>query len=353
MISLMNFTGIVVGLFLGIHFLFLDFRNNWANLYLGVFFLITGFSIAGSEELVLEALAEPYHWLFVCCSPFLVAPVLLKYAVNLTQSQSKIGALSNWIWLPAGLDIALNLIFFGNEMVATWTILLSSIFSLWVYAMILMELRKHAQTILNLFSTLEDKRLHWLRLLVMVNVGFSLLWLVDDGVQMIAEGNVLSMALSEFSTVATLITVLWMGFAGLRQPLIYPQTEEVSVFPEVLQVVQSEIANQYQDIVAQIEERKLYLDRELSLSGLGGLLGLKSKELSQIINQGSGENFYHFINRFRVAHFKAALHDQAHESMSFEGLSYEAGFKSKSTFYAAFKKMEEKTPKQYLKALNE
>ena len=74
------------------------------------------------------------------------------------------------------------------------------------------------------------------------------------------------------------------------------------------------------------------------------MLNVRPRELSRLINQVDNNNFYHFINALRIQHFKALQADSANRHLSIVGLAREAGFKSKSTFYAAFKKLEGTTP---------
>jgi len=69
--------------------------------------------------------------------------------------------------------------------------------------------------------------------------------------------------------------------------------------------------------------------------------------LSTIINQEAKTNFYNYINQFRVKEFKRLLQTPKAQQYSILGLAKEAGFNSKSTFYAAFKGIEGMAPKEY------
>jgi YesN/AraC family two-component response regulator len=66
--------------------------------------------------------------------------------------------------------------------------------------------------------------------------------------------------------------------------------------------------------------------------------------LSHIINTESEKNFNDFLNEFRIDHFKKLLEN---DQFSIEGMAYESGFKSKTSFYRAFKKSTGQTPLQY------
>lgn len=346
--SILNFVSIVIGAFLGLHFAFLSTRKNKTNLFLGIFLLLTAISVAAAEGEAMGWAEHPMFRLFGLCSPYLFVPILFYYALGITNSLRTKAKQYAWIFIPAGLDILIHLIFFEQDGVREVMGLLSSPFSLYIFFLLMRELRKHNEHILNIFSSIEDKQLRWLRILVSIHIGFSILWLIDDSLGLILGDNPISTFLAGVSLVATLGTILWIGFAGLRQDLIF---EEDSELPEVEPISESEpteiITQRFAAIVEQIESENLYLDRDLSLSGLALKLEMKNKELSHLINQGYGENFYQFINHFRVQYFKQIQEDPAFQNRSIEGLALEAGFKSKSTFYAAFKKVEGMTPKQY------
>jgi AraC-like DNA-binding protein len=59
------------------------------------------------------------------------------------------------------------------------------------------------------------------------------------------------------------------------------------------------------------------------------------------------QNFFDFINFYRVQEVKTRLNDPAEKHLTFVALAQEAGFNSKSAFYAAFKKHTKMTPSQF------
>ena len=62
------------------------------------------------------------------------------------------------------------------------------------------------------------------------------------------------------------------------------------------------------------------------------------------------KGFAHFINEKRVERAKKLLVNNHH--LSLEGIGYEAGFNSKSSFFATFKKLTGQTPAQYKRSLS-
>lgn len=99
-------------------------------------------------------------------------------------------------------------------------------------------------------------------------------------------------------------------------------------------------------------EKKPFLNPELSLSTLAKDLKIPRGQLSQLINDGIGENFYDFINKYRIDEVKKLMADPEMAHYNLLGLAFEAGFKSKSTFNLIFKRFTGLTPTEYRKNIN-
>ena len=72
--------------------------------------------------------------------------------------------------------------------------------------------------------------------------------------------------------------------------------------------------------------------------------------LSQYLNEKINKSFSTFINELRIEKAKEFL--TAKTNYTIEGIGYESGFKSKSTFFTAFKKHTGQTPLEYQKISN-
>ncbi|MGB1241376.1 MAG: helix-turn-helix domain-containing protein [Chitinophagales bacterium] len=105
-----------------------------------------------------------------------------------------------------------------------------------------------------------------------------------------------------------------------------------------------------QKITAFVEKETYYLEKNASLKDLAAQLSLSPTYLSQVINNQSGQNFNDFINQYRIEEAKKRLIDDAFQHLNIAGIGETVGFKSKSTFYAAFKKHTQFTPAAYAKA---
>src|SRR5690606_5231782 len=98
-------------------------------------------------------------------------------------------------------------------------------------------------------------------------------------------------------------------------------------------------------------EHKIYLDPTLSLESLAKKLNTDRYSLSQVINQEFNINFYEFINDHRIRECLAMIQNSPSPPESIADLIYSSGFNNKVSFYKAFKKRNDMTPAQYIKAL--
>lgn len=96
-----------------------------------------------------------------------------------------------------------------------------------------------------------------------------------------------------------------------------------------------------------LKEHQLYLDEEFTLAKLASQTGESAQKLSETLNRQMQQSFYELINSHRIAQAKKMLRDPAFEKLSIEGIAFDCGFKSKSTFFKLFKKETGLTPNQY------
>lgn len=97
-----------------------------------------------------------------------------------------------------------------------------------------------------------------------------------------------------------------------------------------------------------IEKEKVYLNPDLKMSDLADYLHLSPSKLSQVFSLYLKENWYDFINSYRLAEFKRLIDEGAYRQYTLLALSAKCGFK-KSSFFSTFRKVEGMTPTEYLK----
>jgi len=101
---------------------------------------------------------------------------------------------------------------------------------------------------------------------------------------------------------------------------------------------------------AHMVQKTPYRDESLTIGQLAEAIDVPVNHLSQAINSRLGQNFYTFVNRHRFEEVKRRLSDPDEKESSILVMAYDAGFKSKSTFNAFFKKQTGQTPSAYREA---
>lgn len=96
-----------------------------------------------------------------------------------------------------------------------------------------------------------------------------------------------------------------------------------------------------------MKERRPYLNPDITLTNLAELIGEHPHILSQVINENFNQNYYEFINSYRIEEAKRILKEPEYKNYTLTAIGFEAGFNSKSAFYAAFKKSTGVTPAKY------
>jgi AraC-like DNA-binding protein len=162
------------------------------------------------------------------------------------------------------------------------------------------------------------------------------------------------------------ITIYWTGYKVLRQPLLFggnvpsafmqhmPEapataemiTEEIEPVVKINSLLAKELENK---ILNLMEKEKWYLKSDLTIQDVTVRLKTNKQYISEVINRNLGKNFYDFINDYRIDEFKNLTAQPGSDRMNILGMAYEAGFNSKATFNAVFKKKTGLTPSQYIR----
>ena len=210
--------------------------------------------------------------------------------------------------------------------------------------------------IFNNFSSIENINLDWLRKLVYT---FGAVWTILMAAAVIHHifhlfswmfcTNALSLSLSVF--------IILIGYFGLKQKEIFSgfeksqfvtssNSEEKYAGSTLKETDAEKCAEKLKNYMA---EKKPYLNPDLNLPQLAGELNIPSHHLSQVINKNLGQNFFDFINRYRIEEVKSKITHPDYQKYSVLGIAFDAGFNSKSAFNRVFKKITGQTPTQFKK----
>lgn len=320
----------------------------------------------------------------------LYGPLLYLYAKTLTRLEHTFKKDYLWHFLPFALLLLFLVPFYlqsGAEKVAflhnseptLWTQTLGVLNHLkLVHAFIyvgftLSLLKRHRQQVRDTFSFTEHVNLAWLRNLmigIVVLMGLTvilyLLALRDQGPVM---GLNPATVYDDYTLLSLALFVYAIGFMGLRQPEVFDRRWHERPEPEDPPAMQAEdpddqaesskpqyaksgmdpeTADRYKrELLEVMDTEKLYRRGDLTLQDLADALFITPHNLTEVINTQLGQHFYDFVNSYRVQEVKERLVDPTYAHLTLLAIGMEAGFNSKSSFNAVFKKHTKMTPSQF------
>lgn len=134
------------------------------------------------------------------------------------------------------------------------------------------------------------------------------------------------------------------------------ETEEIS---DNNQKYQSKRLSQEQADILQkklndyMKEHKPYLNKDLQMRDISDGINCSAHELSQLFSLFMHTNYYDYIAGFRVEAIKKMIALPEYRKFTITAISEKCGFKSRSTFLSAFKRIEGVSPSEYIKSLKE
>jgi AraC-like DNA-binding protein len=369
-------------------------KTNSLNGYrfLSLFFLSLSFVFA-DEAFTNTKLYADYPLLTIIFQPALyaVAPAFYLAVVYLTSPNKKISVNTLLHFIPyfilAGLSGAIYFFTDADKLSVTDDTTADSdkladtvfIFLLFTQIFIYLylstrKLKKHEQTLPLFVSNIRDNDYRWIYKIIIGLSILSVVWLVEA----IADKTQLSF----YFSFIYLVGVYYTGVQVFRQKDVFPfskeQNESVSALideagdetpvPETaVSANQPETSNEiivskeskkqvladdkllyYKErLLKLMEKEKPYSDSDITLPKLGKMILLNTYQTSYLINTCFSENFYTFINRYRVEECKRMLESNQYNHLSILGIGYEAGFNSKTAFNTTFKKITGVTPREF------
>lgn len=358
------------GVFLSLVLFLIRRGNREANLFLGVFVLIYSLWLAEFAAYFTSYLFAVPHLLFVTVGlPLLFGPLLYFYAQTLEGQRPWRKPAISLHFLPFILHTLYYIPFFiqtaavkAADLEALRNTIAPPDFSMGFY---INESLKFLQLILYLgwvtrqyspWGRQERKRLpamynKWLQQLLLGLAFFAFFDL----------SHLLSLSLFEYDYLFTIakgvllsgaFIIYYIGYSTLRQPEII--AGDLAMPRPKNRYEKSSLTQQQADehlglLLAKMEEEKYYLNEDLKLKNLSDALGLSTHHFSQLLNEHLGRNFADFVNAYRVKAAQNMLSDASYHQFTILSIAFEAGFKNKASFNAAFKKHSGQTPSQYKK----
>lgn len=342
----------------GIFLLLKKSDYSYANKQFATFLFLFGYSIffvviywSGYSQRIYAAIGFTYKVALALMGPFLffyIRSVVKNTKVTLRDTFHFLPAMvvlvcyGGYIFLP--LERKLYLV--ENELVEQHIIgipHLGYLLSLSVLAYGLYSYFKYRDS----YPKRKNLR-HWVRLLGSMFIIFGVCFLsyyilVDFGIMAKEYDYGLT------SIMAILIAVA--SFYCMLQPRIF-NGEPMHMFkPFVKYKTTSGLPSKFaKELKTQLNTlmdiEKPYLDPDLHLDDVAGMLNISRHQASQLINEHFNKNFCDFINYYRIDEAKKLLNDEG-VKLNMENIGYKSGFNNRSSFYRAFKKFEGVSPSEY------
>lgn len=343
--------------------------NITANIWFGLFLFSVGCMLLNVVIYALKAEADNARMIaFNELSRFAMAPALylsvLHYTLPNKTFKSKdylhfIPLLLFFIYLgPAavGLKVSFNS---ANLLPMEFGKIIGIILSLSIkvqlavyWLMAYHRLYQHQKDIQQVASNTGPVNLQWLRFLLLGLVFMIVLWFNTIFFKVYL--------IEVISAVGYLVGVLFICYFLLAQKEIYPyQANDLNQIAQVIEErkipsAKPRFTNEHlyqlkEKLMLLMDAEKPYLDNELGLPQLADEMDISSHDLSYLLNEGFGMNFFLFINTYRVAEAKQLMLSEQHKHLNLLGIAYSAGFNSKTTFNTSFKKETGLSPSQFMR----
>lgn len=365
LVAIVTLLGIVQGFFMGVLLILSKGPNRRANRFLGTLFICYSLSILhfflDRSGLYVQV---PHLMRIGLPVLFLFGPLFYFYVKVLTDRTVRLRLLDFVHGIPFLVFVALMLPFYFSsgeekiieiERIKTFAaepvfLIIATIQVIHLFAYMIPVrtiLKQYNEKIKNTKSSLERINLRWLR------TGTTLYLAVFGFIQLLTTLQAVGIPTVDLyhTSIPLIVTAIiyGLGYLGLRQPEIFSPAEEMAAGKKYEKsALTPEVAREYSSKVkGYVEAEKPYLESELTLPLLADRVGIPAYQLSQVINESLGANFFDFINGYRVEEAKRLLQDPSRSAYTILAVAEEAGFNSKSAFNAAFRRFAGQTPSEF------
>ncbi len=349
-------------------------KKSIADIILAIWMFIVGFHLLSIYGYFQEWHLE-WSFLVTVFAPFplLHGPFLYLYIQSLIREENKIRWWDAFHFLPyiLGLWVFWDFINLSGpeltqsldavekaEPLSFQLIGLATQFSGLLYAIIShFLLNRHQKHIKDKFSFQQEVSLNWIRYNIWA---IGLIYVVVIlSVSLEVYAGVLPNEFSNYLIYLTVtLFVFFFGYFGIRQENIFldsPNKEQETRYSQTSDRYQrsglksDQLDSHYKKLLEYMDQEKPFLESKLTLNQLAKGLDISPNHLSQIINEKTRQNFYQFVNAYRIRMFKEKLQEPQSQHFTLLSIALDCGFNSKSSFNHTFKKFTGMTPSQYLK----
>ena len=332
------------GLFLSAYFAFFVKHRDRSTYFLAALLFVVSVRVGKSVFLIFYPGISSWFVQVGLSACFLIGPFLYLYMKSTTRPEHY--RRGEWWWHVIPVIIAMVLLGIYtpyHEYRYLWKRRMGGIYGWILFSYWLLYIVAAAQLIWPLVTKafarrekLGDREL-WLFSLL---VGNAIVWL---GYNTSQYTSYIFGALS-FSFVFYLMVLLW--FFRRRGASIFVDKPEKYGNKRIAEEEAVDIETRLRQL---FKEEEVFRKPDLKLAEVSEQLNIPAHLLSQYLNDNLGKSFTHFINEYRIQAVEVMIKDNDH--LTLEAIGAECGFRSNSSFYAAFKKFKGLTPAKYRKMM--
>jgi AraC-like DNA-binding protein len=332
------FNGIVLGLYL----FFSKRKKTISTIFLCILLLALSTRVMKSVFLYFHPSLPKIYLQIGLSACFLIGPALYYFFRAVLQKVTVIPDSWKWVWGALAGSIVLTGILFPYQTDPySWKhIITYVIYGQWMLYLVAtgLLLKNVLKTFMTDRSSLNEMDKFWLLLYLgncLICITYILSW---SGVAcyLYISGPVLLSVL--------LYLTIFYHLNGAKF-----ENSRLSIKPEKKKIPTTNAVVWVEKLEQVIQDKKLYQDPNLKINDLAKHINITSHQLSQLLNDNLGKSFSTYINEYRIREACQLINSNGH--LTFEAIGYEVGYNSKSTFYAAFRKVTATTPALYKESL--
>ncbi len=337
--------GVFNGLFLSIYFAIIVKNKSKATYFLAALLFVISVRVMKSVFLTFYSETSSFFIQVGLTACFLIGPFLYLYIRSATKPKS----VGKWKWLIHILPVTLFMIvtgilypyldywylwqlksggFLGWMLLSQWTVYL------------FISIYQARFSILKLFSKIEKPSNldYWITNILS---GCFLIWLAYN------TNKYTSYIVGALTFSFTFYVSLMVWFFKRRQHGLSFLSSSLKYQNKKISNTEIELLRERLPILFIQEE--IHLNSDLKLTDVAKQLQTKRHTLSQYLNETMGQNFSDYVNGYRVKSAMEML--RSNDLLTIKGIGNACGFKSNTSFYAAFKKHMAMTPAEFKKSI--
>lgn len=297
--------------------------------------------------------------------PFLffvfVVPYFHSFIANYLKIEKKVGSYLNAATVFFGIGMTFRILSapfifnFDCELIGRYVKIeeiFISVFSMFVFVKVIQIIYYKKELYENM---LTFDKLKWIKTFLFFGLLLLLFWVF--AIISNLENNLIPEVLFYYPLrIGSSALIYWVAYTASFQNVLTSERKllrkKISNSKKIISTEENDrekLTKNYNIIRKYFDKTECYLNPDLTLDQLSDELNICRTQLSEEINN-SNINFNNFVNSFRVAKAILLLKDPDYINYTIESIGLECGFNSKSTFYAAFRKVANTTPACFKKS---